>query len=111
MDRDVLMFAQVMTIIMLSLGSVVVIGLGARILWRLGSRTKPREVSAPDSEAMQRLETAVDTIAIEVERISEAQRFTVAILAERLPARSGERPVDSPAPTAAPAFKRVNTPH
>lgn len=108
MDHDVLMFAQVMAIIMLSLGSVVVIGLGARILWRLGSRTKPREVSPPDSEAMQRLETAVDTIAIEVERISEAQRFTVAILAERLPARSGERAADAP---AASAVKRVNTPH
>jgi hypothetical protein len=108
MDRDVLMFAQVMTVIVLSVGSFVVIGLGSRILWRLGSRPKPHEVSPTDSAAIQRLETAVDTIAIEVERISEAQRFTVAILAERLPARSGERPGDSP---ATPAVKRVNTPH
>ena len=108
MDNDVLMFAQVMTVIVLSVGSFVVIGLGARILWRLGSRTKPREVAPPDSEAIRRLETAVDTIAIEVERISEAQRFTVAVLAERLPARSGERAGETP---GASAVKRVNTPH
>ena len=108
MDHDVLMFAQVMTVIVMSVGSFVVIALGARILWRLGSRPKPREVSAPDSGAIQRLETAVDTIAIEVERISEAQRFTVAILAERLPARAGERAGETP---VASAVKRANTPH
>jgi hypothetical protein len=109
MDHDVLMFAQVMTVITMSVAGFVTIGLGARILWRLGSRTKVREVSSVDPGAIQRLETAIDTIAIEVERISEAQRFTVAILAERLPARSGgERPGDAP---AAATVKRVNTPH
>jgi hypothetical protein len=109
MDHDVLMFAQVMTVIVLSVGSFVAIGLGSRILWRLGSRAKPRQLPPPaDMGAIQRLETAVDTIAIEVERISEAQRFTVAILAERLPARTGERAGD---PSVAPAVKRVNTPH
>jgi hypothetical protein len=108
MDRDVLMFAQVMTIIILSIGSLVVIGLGARILWRLGSRAKPPQVSQPESGAIQRLEMAVDTVAIEVERISVAQRFTAAILAERLPARSGERAGDA---AAVPAVKGMNTPH
>jgi hypothetical protein len=46
---------------------------------------------------MQRLETAVDTIAIEVERISEAQRFMVGLLSEPLPARRAER-TELPAP-------------
>lgn len=34
---------------------------------------------------LQRIEQAVDAIAIEVERMSESQRFTTKILAERLP--------------------------
>jgi hypothetical protein len=108
MDHDVLMFAQVMTVITMSVAAFVTIGLGARILWRLGSRTKPREVAPPDSAALQRLETAVDTIAIEVERISEGQRFTVALLSEQLPSRRTERPGE---PAAVPAATRVNTPH
>jgi hypothetical protein len=108
MDHDVLMFAQVMTVIVFSTASFVTIGLGARILWRLGSRAKPREMSPVDSVAIQRLETAVDTIAIEVERISEAQRFTVALLSDQVPSRRGERPGEPP---AAPPALRVNTPH
>lgn len=36
------------------------------------------------------METAVETIAIEVERISEAQRFTVALLSERIPSKESD---------------------
>ena len=109
MDHDVLMFAQVMTVITMSVAAFVVIGLGARVLWRLGSRAKPpRELSAIDPNAIQRLETAVDAIAIEVERISEGQRFTVSLLAEQLPARRVERAPEAP---SAGAISRVNTPH
>lgn len=32
---------------------------------------------------LEHLDTAVDTVAVEVERISEAQRFTARVLAER----------------------------
>ncbi len=35
------------------------------------------------SERLARLDTAVDSVAIEIERISEAQRFTSKLLAER----------------------------
>jgi len=35
------------------------------------------------SERMSRLDTAVDAVAVEVERISEGQRFTSRLLAER----------------------------
>lgn len=35
---------------------------------------------------LQRLEQAIDAIAVEVERMSESQRFTAKILADRLPA-------------------------
>lgn len=79
MESETLMFAQVMTVIVLSMASFVAIGLGARVLWRMGSRMAPKE--APyDEERLHRLETAVDAIAIEVERISESQRFMVGLL-------------------------------
>ena len=100
MDGDVLVFAQVMTVIVTSTGAFVAIGLGARMLWRMGSRTKSKGVSPVDDTRMERLEAAVDAIAIEVERISESQRYTVSLLSERLPPPSASAPL-----------KRVTTPH
>ena len=44
----------------------------------------PQEVSA----RLERMEQAIDSIAVEVERISEGQRFTTKLLAER----AAERP-------------------
>ena len=40
-------------------------------------------------DRLQRIEQAVDAIAIEVERMSESQRFVTKVLTERLPAASG----------------------
>ncbi len=90
MEPSMLPFAQAMIVIVASVASFVVIGLGARILWRMGSRT-PTALPSADSERLQQLERSVDVIAVEVERISEAQRFAVALLADRLPARSDDR--------------------
>ena len=103
MNGDVLAFAQVMMIIVTSTGAFVAIGLGARMLWRWGSRAKSRAVASVDDTRLDRLEAAVDAIAIEVERISESQRYTVSLLSERLP------PVDE-RPAGA-QLKRVNTPN
>ena len=107
MNGDMQVFAQVMTIIVASTGAFVAIGLGARMLWRAGSRVKQRTVQPVYDNRLERLEAAVDAIAIEVERISESQRFTVGLLSDRLPPRSdrvGELP-------AAGSTHRVNTPH
>jgi hypothetical protein len=105
MGGGTLEFAQVMFIIVTSTAAFVGIGLGARILWRMGSRRKPMGEAYHDDDRMQRLETAVDAIAIEVERISEAQRFMVGLLSESLPARrAGEL-----APPA--RSEKMNTPH
>jgi hypothetical protein len=46
----------------------------------------PRELSAINGR-LERIETAVDSIAIEVERISEAQRFSARLQSEQLQAR------------------------
>ena len=50
----------------------------------------PVEVTA----RLERMEQAIDSIAVEVERISEGQRFTTKLLAERVapPAAPGDKP-------------------
>lgn len=103
MDNDVLVFAQAMVVVIPTVAAFVGIGLAARILWRKGSRDRPA-TQAVDDRRLERLETAVDAIAIEVERISEAQRFSASLLAERLPPRV----TDIKSPTS---VNRINTPH
>ena len=69
---------------------------------RAFAKRMDRESALPKvpPEVMQRLERmehAIDSIAVEVERISEGQRFTTKLLSERakegagLPASSGDR--------------------
>ena len=74
---------------------------------RIARGGRPQVVSFPSDQALrlERLEQAVDAIAIEVERISEGQRFVTKIFAER-PARgaaeaSSHVPASEPAPPRA----------
>ena len=94
MDNDVAVFAQVMVVIVGTVFSLTVIGFMAQFMWRFGTKHRVALDAVPaarDEERMRRLETAVDAIAIEVERISESQRFMVGLLSESLPARRAER--------------------
>jgi hypothetical protein len=51
----------------------------------------PRGSVPPDLSArIERMEHALDTIAVEIERISEGQRFTTKLLSERVGGREGE---------------------
>ena len=108
MSGDVLMFAQVMTVIVMSTAAFVGIVLGSFVLWRWGSRVKPSASLSHDNDRMQRLETAVDAIAIEVERISEAQRFMVGLLSESNSLRHPEHAKELAPPVRT---ERTNTPH
>lgn len=54
----------------------------ARNIWRRGSRQAPAPVPRESTERMERLEQAVDAISIEIERISEGQRFVTRLLTE-----------------------------
>ena len=55
----------------------------ARRLWH---RSGPRPaIDLEDSPRLQRMEQAIESIAVEVERIGEAQRFTTKLFAERQP--------------------------
>lgn len=62
--------------------------------------------SGADSERIARLETAVDALAVELERIGEGQRYAARLLEERLPPAIGP---GRPAPS--PEVGRVVTPH
>lgn len=71
-----------LVMLVLFVGPVVLL-LVYRLLMR---RSAPRgSFDIESSPGFQRLEQTIETIAIEVERIAEGQRFTTAILAERLP--------------------------
>jgi len=68
------------------------------------ANSEPKRRVESDNPDMERLVNAVDAIAVEVERISEAQRFTTKVLVDR--ADTG--PV---AKRLAAAPERVITPH
>ncbi len=64
--------------------------------WWLNHRDQSRRgpaVSSASDERIARIEQAVDAIAIEVERISEGQRFTTKLLSDRVAIPSDKREV------------------
>jgi hypothetical protein len=77
----------------------------ARRVW-VRNGPQPTVVDIENSPRLQRIEQAIESIALEVERIGEAQRFTTRVLAER-------EPVAGRIPSASPARREpgVITPH
>jgi hypothetical protein len=99
------------TVIGLSAGAGALSVLTAFLLFRGIRRIfrKPRADPAVDHGArLDRLQQSVDVIAVEVERISEAQRFVARMLGEKLPALGdGEaQPIVGKAKEPAPAARR-----
>ena len=70
---------------------VVALALGIPLVRaRIRERERGHAARIPDAQTAERLariEAAVESIAVEVERISEGQRFTTKLLAERSPSR------------------------
>ena len=81
MDPDVITFAAVCTTIVATIGCLVGIGVTARLLLMRAKRLAERP--PVNDDRLLRLEQSVDAIAIEIERISEAQRFQTKLLADR----------------------------
>jgi hypothetical protein len=81
MDPDVTTFLQVaiITVLLAASLSAVVVGLVR------GVQSKPKQPKVSDAQNLQleQLQQSVDAIAVEVERIAEAQRFSAKLLAER----------------------------
>ena len=107
MDTVPILLAQVAIVLVAAVAALAGIALGTRVLWRLTARAKPREAVGSPGD-FRRLETAVEAIAIEVERISESQRYTVALLNDRNPPRE-EAHREGRGPAA--ALPRITTPH
>ena len=75
----------------LAISCAPIIAIGMPIARAYARRLEAKPVAAIPSDVsarLERMEQAIDTIAIEVERISEGQRFTTRLLAERT---GGER--------------------
>lgn len=58
----------------------------ARNIWKRGNRPAPAAPSPETNQRLERLEQGVDAIAIEIERVSEGQRFVTKLLSEAAPA-------------------------
>ncbi|MEO6878931.1 MAG: hypothetical protein ABI205_10645 [Gemmatimonadaceae bacterium] len=57
----------------------------ARRVWRGNPKAEPPRLDELSGARLERLEQAVDSIAIEIERVSEGQRFVTRVLSERVP--------------------------
>ena len=97
-DPDIGRVAEALTLVGAFSAFAVTLFIVARagIAW---TRPRPRTDNPPaipaiDETRFTRLEEAVDSIAIEVERIAEAQRFSAKLMSERLPNRLAERAGD-----------------
>jgi len=97
--RDVLRDAFPLIVIIMSLLAVTIIGLPiarafARRMDRKSGVTRggPEPTSPELTSRLDRIEQAIETMAIEVERVSEAQRYSARLLTERLP-ESPERAI------------------
>ena len=72
----------------LAIGCAPIIAIGMPIARAYARRLEAKPTaSIPNDVAarLERMEQAIDSIAIEVERISEGQRFTTKLLADRVP--------------------------
>jgi len=88
----------------------------ARRLFRQPVRTAPSPALLESQQRLERMEQAVDAIAIEVERVSESQRFLTRILTEAReapvlpPARGAAEPVRVAEPMGVPDAVAARTP-
>jgi hypothetical protein len=79
---------EVMEIVKMFFTTVVILGLGIPIVRAFTKRFErgPQLPPAPSPDVvarLQRIEQAVETVAVEVERIAEAQRFSAKLLADQ----------------------------
>ena len=63
----------------------------SRLIWRRGSLRQQSSIVSDSSQRLERMEQAMDAIAIEVERVSEGQRFVTRLLSERNALGAGQQ--------------------
>ena len=67
----------------LAVGASIVLPLVRAWAKRLESRADTGRIPSEVASRLERMEQAIDSIAVEVERISESQRFTTRLLSEK----------------------------
>ena len=55
----------------------------SRMLWKRGSLPRHAPPSPENAQRLERMEQAIDSIAIEIERVSEGQRFVTRLMSDR----------------------------
>ena len=84
MDPDVLKMVQLAMIVAAFIAAMVGLWGVARVIRHLTrQKTRALEGIGIDEARFARLEQAIDTIAVEVERVAEAQRFSAKLLSDR----------------------------
>ena len=79
----------------------------SRMLWKRGSLPKYVGPSPESTQRLERMEQAIDSIAIEIERVSEGQRFITRLMSDRQNALGvGQPPAQ---PIAIPVAEKVGT--
>lgn len=61
-----------------------------RFIWKRSTSAPPAAIAAEQARRFDRLEQSVDAIAIEIERISENQRYLTRVLGEAKPSAKVE---------------------
>jgi hypothetical protein len=80
----------------------------SRMFWKRGSMPKHSVQSPENAQRLERMEQAIDSIAIEIERVSEGQRFVTRLMSDRQNALGAAQ---APAqPIAIPVGETVGTP-
>ena len=90
MNPDVVAFAEVAVVIVGLVGSLSFIAV-LLVKQVMGSRERPAAADPAHDERLEHLQQSIDAIAVEVERIAEAQRFSAKLLADR-PERTSSLP-------------------
>ena len=84
MDEEIVIpLAGMLMIIVLAIGVPLVRAMGRR--WENEARLPRSDMES--AQRLARIEQAIDAMALEVERISEGQRFVTRLLSDRVPER------------------------
>ena len=86
-EEVIVAIAGMITSVVIILGIPLVI-VQARKLWKRDS-VASSPTSHESDQRLERMEHAIDAIAVEVERLSEGQRFVTKLLPDRAPERVG----------------------
>jgi hypothetical protein len=103
MDEDILgmILAFVAGMSVLACTTAIIMTLIRRRSYRLPETDVSRRLD-DISDRLSRIDGSIDTMAVEVERISEAQRFTARVLADRTSQASASLPEKSRVGTTTP---------